>query len=68
MRSPDCGYGHLVDVLLRSNAPSGAVVIRANFTDNPFFPEVLRSDLERDRADPEKFAHIWLGSGPINLD
>ena len=37
------------------------MVIRANFTDNPFFPEVLRSDLERDRADPEKFAHIWLG-------
>lgn len=32
------------------------------YTDNPWFPEELRRDMERDkRRDPEKYAHVWLG-------
>jgi phage terminase large subunit len=35
---------------------------RVNFDENPFFPEVLRAEMERDkRRDPERYAHIWLG-------
>jgi len=35
---------------------------RVSFEDNPFFPAVLRAEMERDkRRDPDKYAHIWLG-------
>lgn len=51
-----------IDRLLRKQKPAAAVVVRANYSDNPFFPEVLRADMERDRAiDPAKFDHVWLG-------
>lgn len=52
-----------IDALLRGdNPPPGAVVVRANYSDNPFLPDVLRVELEYDkRRDPEKYAHIWLG-------
>jgi phage terminase large subunit len=52
-----------VDKLLRSTpAPPDAIVIKSNYRDNPFFPDVLRKEMEWDRArDPEKYAHIWLG-------
>jgi len=33
-----------------------------NYTDNPWFPDVLRDEMEYDRRrDPDKYAHIWLG-------
>lgn len=52
-----------VDRLLRQNPPEGAVVIEANWNDNPYFPEDLRVDMERDRArDPERYQHIWNGA------
>ena len=52
-----------IDVLLRGkNAPPGSIVVEANHEDNPWFPEVLRAEMEYDkRRDPEKYAHVWLG-------
>jgi phage terminase large subunit len=53
-----------VDLLFRGpdGAPPGSIVRRVNFDENPFFPDVLRQELEWDRKrDPEKYAHIWLG-------
>ncbi|WP_282188456.1 PBSX family phage terminase large subunit [Brucella tritici] len=51
-----------IDKLLRNTSNDNAVVVRANFSDNPFFPEALREDMERDkRSDPAKYAHVWLG-------
>lgn len=52
-----------VDKLLRDETPPpGAVVIEANFTDNPWFPGELKAEMEYDRArDPDKYAHVWLG-------
>jgi phage terminase large subunit len=36
--------------------------IEAQYHDNPWFPEELRRDMERDkRRDPDKYAHTWLG-------
>lgn len=52
-----------VDVMLRTEArPTGAVVVRANWSDNPWFPRVL----EQERQDclsktPEQYDHIWEG-------
>lgn len=52
-----------VDIMFRGDtAPSGSIVIRANWSDNPWFPRVL----EQERRDclastPEAYDHIWEG-------
>ena len=52
-----------VDKLLRGDhVPPGAVVIQSSYRDNPFFPDVLRAEMEYDRRrDPDKYQHVWLG-------
>ena len=36
--------------------------INMNYLDNPFFPEVLRKEMEYDkRTDYDKYLHIWEG-------
>ena len=52
-----------VDVLLRgSNPPPDSVILPVNYDDNPWFPEVLRAEMEYDRRrDPDKYSHVWLG-------
>lgn len=52
-----------VEKLLRGpDVPENAVVVQANWQDNPFFPDALRADMERDkRIDPDLYAHVWLG-------
>jgi len=38
------------------------VCVETNYWDNPFFPEELARDMERDRRrDPEKYEHVWAG-------
>jgi phage terminase large subunit len=42
--------------------PPGSIVRTVNCDQNPFFPDVLRQEMEWDRKrDPEKYAHIWMG-------
>ncbi len=52
-----------VDVMLRgAQLPTGATVVKANWSDNPWFPKVLeqeRLDCLRDNA--EQYDHIWDG-------
>lgn len=52
-----------VDQFLRGpTPPEGAVVVEANFNNNPWFPKVLRDEMEYDRRrDPDRYAHTWLG-------
>lgn len=51
-----------VEKLLRLRKRDDAVVVKANYTDNPFLPVTLRSEAEDDRTnDPEGFPHTWLG-------
>ncbi len=52
-----------IDAFLRGPAPyPGSIVVQANYTDNPWFPDVLRAEMEYDRGrDPDKYAHVWLG-------
>ena len=52
-----------VEALLRGpNPPPDTVVHEVNFADNPWFPNVLKDEMEYDkRRDPDKYAHIWLG-------
>ena len=52
-----------VDQLLRGgNPPPNAIVVEANYTDNPWFPDVLRAEMQYDnKRDADKYAHVWLG-------
>lgn len=52
-----------VDVLLcGENPPPNSVVVTANYWDNPWFPDVLRDEMEYDkRSNPEKYRHVWEG-------
>jgi len=52
-----------VDHLLRGDKPPpDATVIEVNYKDNPWFPDVLRAEMEYDRGrDYEKYEHVWLG-------
>ena len=52
-----------VDKLLRGeHPPPDSVVVRANWRDNPWFPDVLRKEMEYDqRRDLDRYAHVWEG-------
>ena len=52
-----------VDAFLRGKeSPEGAIVIPANWQDNPWLPEEMRAEIAHDRkGDPETYAHVWLG-------
>jgi phage terminase large subunit len=50
------------DMLRGADLPTGAQVVRANWSDNPWFPD----ELEQERKDclrlqPEQYDHIWEG-------
>jgi len=59
-----------IDVLLRGKTPpKDATVVEVNYTDNPWFPDVLRDEMEYDkRRDPDKYAHVWLGQYARNSE
>lgn len=52
-----------VDAMLRGDeVPSGSIVVRANWCDNPWFPEELEQErLDCIRMQPEQYDHIWEG-------
>ena len=52
-----------IDKFLRQNPPPGAVVVQANYSDNPWFPPELEDERRHDKAtqSEEKYAHVWLG-------
>lgn len=59
-----------IDVLLRGeHPPPDSVIVEANYEDNPWFPEVLRVEMEYDRKrDPEKYLHVWKGAYLTNSE
>lgn len=59
-----------VDKLLRGADPvPGTIVVEANWSDNPWFPKVLREEKDWDRKrDPDKYAHIWGGGYQRNSE
>jgi phage terminase large subunit len=52
-----------VDKMFRGGTPPpDSIVKKVTWEDNPWFPDVLRKEMEWDRQrDPEKYAHVWLG-------
>lgn len=52
-----------VDMMLRNgDLPTGAVVVQANWRDNPMFPKVLEQERQDClRLTPDQYDHIWEG-------
>lgn len=52
-----------IDALLRGDKlPPESIVQEVNYWDNPWFPDVLRAEMEYDKSrDFEKYEHIWEG-------
>ncbi|MBN9359817.1 MAG: PBSX family phage terminase large subunit [Herbaspirillum huttiense] len=45
-----------------ANPPDNSVVVEVNYYDNPWFPDVLRQEMEYcKRVDYDAYEHIWLG-------
>lgn len=52
-----------VDLMLRGvTQPTGAIVVQANWKDNPWFPSVLEQErLDCRNNEPDQYGHIWEG-------
>lgn len=52
-----------VDQFFRGpNPPGNAIIRKVNYDANPFFPAELEAERQHDRrANPDRYAHIWLG-------
>src|SRR6201990_2761246 len=51
-----------IDDFLRTRRPPGAVVIKASWRDNPWFPDVLEEERRLDLSlYPDRYDHIWEG-------
>lgn len=59
-----------IDALLRGEQPpKDAVIVKANYSENPWLPDELKDEMEFDRRrDPEKYAHVWLGEYQRNSE
>jgi phage terminase large subunit len=51
-----------IDEFFRTKKPDNAVVVCANWRDNPWFPRVLEDERQLDLTRyPERYEHIWEG-------
>lgn len=51
------------------NPPPDSIVQLVNYYDNPWFPEVLRKEMEYDKqVDYAKYEHVWLGKTVLNTE
>lgn len=52
-----------VDMFFRKNPPDNARIVRVNWYDNPWFPDVLRKEMLDDfDRDADKAEHVWNGA------
>lgn len=70
-REPDGRWtGSPVDARFRKSPPDRSAIVEINWQDNPFFPvglDELRRR-ERERLDPNTYAHVWEGAYLTNSD
>lgn len=51
------------------NPPDGAAVVKVNYSDNPWFPEVLEAErLHCKRTNPKDYDNIWEGACKAAVD
>lgn len=60
-----------VDDMFRGSAgpPPDSLVLEMSWRNNPWFPDVLRKEMEWDRRrDPDKYQHVWEGGYLLNSE
>jgi len=59
-----------IDRLLRGpSPPPDAVVVRVNYEDNPWMPQIMLDEMEYDKSrDIDKFRHVWEGAYLTNSE
>jgi phage terminase large subunit len=51
-----------VDPRVLNTVVDDAIVIEANWYDNPYLPDVMYKEMIRDKKrDPDRYAHVWMG-------
>lgn len=51
------------------NPPEDAAVVKINWSDNPWFPEVLRKEKDALKVrDPDAYQNVWEGNCRVTLD
>ena len=51
-----------IDDFLRAKKPDNAIVVKANYKDNPWFPAVLEDERQLElKLYPERYDHTWEG-------
>lgn len=51
-----------VDQFFRQERRNNAISVKANWSENPWFPDVLEDDRKDDKAtDPDGYPHVWEG-------
>lgn len=54
--------GSATDVRFRQNSPHDSKIVELNWSDNPFFPEVLEAERQNDKLlRPDEYDHVWEG-------
>ena len=49
--------------------PDDSIVVKVNYSDNPFFPDVLRKEMESDKKrNYEQYLHVWQGECKKSVD
>src|SRR5690606_19459144 len=56
--------GSPTDTRFRKNPPANSKIVEMNYTDNPWFPDVLEEERDNDRLilDDQTYAWIWEGA------
>lgn len=53
----------------RESPPESSRIVEMNYTDNPWFPDVLEAERREDiRHRPDDYAHVWLGAFKTNSE
>lgn len=62
--------GSPVDNRFIKHTQESALVVEMNYSDNPWLPDVLKEEMrgDRERLDPNTFAHVWEGAYLVNSD
>jgi len=61
--NPDRVNSPVWEMFVIGTPPPDSLVQKVGYRDNPWFPEVLRKEMEHCKAtDPDKYDHIWEGN------
>lgn len=61
--NPEFEDDYMFATMVKPGTTEMVAVVRTSWQDNPWFPEVLRQEMNRDRVllDPDRFANKWEG-------